>query len=87
MFSQNGNLLRRERKRSSNPASQCQMTGDRGGEAVVGRGGHIKRPGLLDYLHISFLMDSRKKLLHTILGSQETKEEVINGDQLLLLFC
>lgn len=33
-----------------------------------------------------FLLDSWKKLLQAIFGSQKTKQ-VTNGDQLLLLFC
>lgn len=42
---------------------------------------------ILGHLYISFLQDSWKRALHAIFGSPETKEEVINGDQLSLLFC
>ena len=47
----------------------------------------IKRTYPLGYVPISFLLDSWKKLLHAIFGSQETTEEVMNGDQLLLPLC
>lgn len=83
-----------EKRGKSSAIQQVNVRDDRVTEvvkAVAGmRRSHkkpIKRPCLLGNLHISFLLDSWKKLLNAILGSQETKEEVINGDELLLLFC
>lgn len=84
-------VVKREEEVVQSSRSMSEMIGTEVVKAVAGmRRSHkkpIKRPCLLGYLYISFLLDSWKKLLNAILGSQETKEEVINGDELLLLFC
>ena len=62
----------------------------RGDEGFGGNGENIldsvKRPYILGHLSISFLLDPWGNLLYVTFGSQET-EEVIDGDQPLLLFC
>lgn len=92
MFSQWEFALKGEEDVVQSSRPNAGDDGERGVvKAVVGMGKlykePIKRAYLLGHLHISFLLDSWKTLLHAIFGSQETKEEVINGDQLLLLFC